>query len=255
MMNFEEIKMELTKKGFDARINTAVKNGNVIPCITVKQTEKLYVNLYASTVKDKTIDEIVELCKRQPDFNPDDITPKFIYENVMVGVQAKGTENLIKRETEFDGIEKYLYVKISDENSFKLKEESTFGSLNRAKLWEKAEENTYKSAEIGTIESILSGKDRVSLDTATDTDPNFTFVTTKNGFRGASIITIKKAVDKLKEIMGAKELIVIPSSIHEVIVMNKLDGIDIDDIKEMVLSVNANEVSAEDKLIDNAYVI
>lgn len=252
MMNFEEIKMELVKKGFDARINTAVKNGNVIPCITVKQTEKLYVNLYESTVKDKTIDEIIELCKRQPDFNPDDITPEFVYENVMVGVQAKGTENLIKRETEFDGIEKYLYVKISDENSFKLKEEC---SLNRAKLWKKAEENTYKSAEIGTIENILYGKDRVSLDTATDTDPNFTFVTTQNGFRGASIITIKKAVDKLKEIMGAKKLIVIPSSIHEVIVMNKLDGIDLDDIKEMVLSVNANEVSAEDKLIDNAYVI
>ncbi len=55
--------------------------------------------------------------------------------------------------------------------------------------------------------------------------------------------------------MDAKELIVIPSSIHEVIVMEKLDGMDIDDIKEMVLSVNANEVSVEDKLIDNAYVI
>lgn len=46
---------------------------------------------------------------------------------------------------------------------------------------------------------------------------------------------------------------VIPSSVHEVLVVPKTDGVIEEDLKALVESVNANVVAPEDKLSDNVY--
>lgn len=254
MMNLNEVSKQLENMGYETKVASIIKNGIEMPCISVKQTDNVSVCLYEKNIKGKTLDEIIEMCKRNLTFNPTEITPEFVLNNVMIGVQANGTENLIKRKTNFDGIEKYLYVNVTDELSFKLKE-NDFKELDRNDLWKKAEDNTYNSAMIMTIEDFMDGNKGELISNAVSANPYFTVVKNETCFRGAGIITIKRVVDKLKSLMNAKEMFVIPSSIHECIVMRKEDGMDINDIKEMVLSVNANEVSDEDKLIDNAYII
>ena len=254
MMNLNEVSKQLKEMGYKTKVSSVIKNGIEMPCISVKQTDNVSVCLYEKNIKGKTLDEIIEMCNQSLSFNPNEITPEFVLNNVMIGVQANGTENLIKRKTNFDGIEKYLYVNITDELSFKLKE-NDFKELDRNDLWKKAEDNTYNSAIIMTIEDFMNGNKGEPISNVVSVDPYFTVVKNENCFRGAGIITIKRVVDKLKSLMNAKEMFVIPSSIHEVIVMRKEDEMDINDIREMVLSVNASEVSDEDKLIDNAYII
>ena len=257
MMNLETVAKELESKGFETRLDSVTKNGIEIPCVSVKQTENLWANIYENSIDGMTIDEIVEMVSKKPDFDVNVINAEFILANVRIGVQAKGTETLIKRSlNKFDGIEKYLYCVIGDFASFKLKPSHlALCGLEKSEVWKVAEENTYNATVLNSLIGLQLGLKGTPLDETYDTDPMFTIVTNKEGTKGAGIIAVNKAIKKLKSLLGTKEMLVIPSSIHEVIVMAKFDGMDIEDIKKLVFEINANEVRETDKLIDNAYVI
>ena len=51
-----------------------------------------------------------------------------------------------------------------------------------------------------------------------------------------------------------RDLFVLPSSIHEVIIVPKTDFITKDELKTMVCEVNASEVDECDRLSDNVYI-
>lgn len=76
-------------------------------------------------------------------------------------------------------------------------------------------------------------------------------VTSEDMLFGASVLCTKY-LDNLKEKMG-EEFYVIPSSLHEVILVKKDNNLDVDEIKNMVMTVNATEVRPEDKLTDTVY--
>jgi hypothetical protein len=75
---------------------------------------------------------------------------------------------------------------------------------------------------------------------------------TKDGLNGASIMYCK---DILKEVADKWEddLIIIPSSIHECI-LKPLDGMELEQVTEIVNEVNTNEVDPTEVLSNHAYV-
>ena len=59
-------------------------------------------------------------------------------------MQKTSTENIVRSDTDFEGIEKYLYVKMNENASFKL----TYGLLETLKI---SQEEAWKAAEIITF--------------------------------------------------------------------------------------------------------
>ena len=74
------------------------------------------------------------------------------------------------------------------------------------------------------------------------------------GVFGASVILYKDAIKKIAEKMNSN-IYIIPCSIHEVLIYREMKNcqIDISDIKEMITTVNQNEIPEDEILSDSLY--
>lgn len=75
---------------------------------------------------------------------------------------------------------------------------------------------------------------------------------------GASVISHFDVLKKMSEAFDGKNLIILPSSVHEVLIIPDYPGIepetdDVEALAQMVSEVNLNEVATEDKLSDSVY--
>ena len=61
-------------------------------------------------------------------------------------------------------------------------------------------------------------------------------------------------MDKIAEQVGSSSYYILPSSIHETIVVPFNDGMNVDELKNMVHEVNSTQVVADEILSDNVYV-
>ncbi|MGN1156732.1 MAG: DUF5688 family protein [Agathobacter sp.] len=102
--------------------------------------------------------------------------------------------------------------------------------------------------ELKSMESILSEEMNV---TPQNLYPMFVLT---NSFRlnGACCILYKNLLRQISEQMGC-DFFILPSSIHEVILLPANDISAITDLSAMVKEINASEVSEEDILSDHAY--
>ncbi len=80
-----------------------------------------------------------------------------------------------------------------------------------------------------------------------------TVITNRQRSLGAAAILCPETFKLLKERLGTDQLIVLPSSIHEVIVVTADEEADLDAFRNMVREVNDTQVSAEDRLSYNVY--
>ena len=77
-------------------------------------------------------------------------------------------------------------------------------------------------------------------------------LTNEKGIDGAALIACPEVLKTVHEQIG-EDFYILPSSRHEVLVLSKSEGIDVDELKDMVSSINAREVPPEDRLSDNIY--
>lgn len=78
-------------------------------------------------------------------------------------------------------------------------------------------------------------------------------VTNKDIYYGAFCLCVHGIIEKIANDMDMN-LIIIPSSKHELLVLNYECGIPLDNIKAMVYEINRTEVQPEDVLSDNIYI-
>lgn len=79
------------------------------------------------------------------------------------------------------------------------------------------------------------------------------FVLTNNqGYYGASYLCNPEILKQISEKMNGDYLI-LPSSLHEIIILREKDNMDINELKEMVESVNQTAVSQTEYLSDSVY--
>ncbi len=84
-------------------------------------------------------------------------------------------------------------------------------------------------------------------------DPLKMYVLSNNSCTfGACAILYPGLLEKLSEKIG-ENLIILPSSIHEIIYLPESEVSDINDINELIVSVNETEVSASEYLSDHCY--
>ena len=77
-------------------------------------------------------------------------------------------------------------------------------------------------------------------------------LSTEDKVLGAGVMFIPKVLTAIKKRLGVEQFYILPSSIHEVLIVRTTEGT-ADELRKMVTEVNATQVSAEDKLSDNVY--
>lgn len=77
-------------------------------------------------------------------------------------------------------------------------------------------------------------------------------VSTPNGMFGASTVFYGDAEARIRGVLE-EDFYILPSSVHEVIVMPKSMGNDVSDLVEMVSTINSTEVDERDRLTNSVY--
>lgn len=84
-------------------------------------------------------------------------------------------------------------------------------------------------------------------------NPNQQYVlTNEDGLNGASALLYEGVLKKIAEETGSN-LIILPSSLHEVILMKETGEESVNELQNMVMTVNRSQVSPEDVLSDEVY--
>ncbi len=113
----------------------------------------------------------------------------------------------------------------------------------------------YRLNDIGSVlrETLTDmGRATEELDQVIDYDqsPQMLVLTTPDCCHGAAAMLSTRAMEEAKEILQSEQVFVIPSSIHECIIVPANGDIKADMLQEMVMSVNSTELDPIDILSD-----
>lgn len=102
------------------------------------------------------------------------------------------------------------------------------------------------AGRIGMPEELLG-------DPGSELDEAMYILSNKEYVNGAVAVLNTNMMDKVAEKFGG-DVVVLPSSTHELIILKMMDDFDRATLEDMVRSVNATEVRPEERLSDNVYV-
>lgn len=264
MIRREDIIQELANRDYKVEAYTSIKNGVEFDGIRFMNDNGICPVIYTDEIiadsesLSEAVEKAIDTCNNADimDFNKDNMLDSdFIMENLYIGMQKTSAEDIVRSDTDFEGIEKYLYVKMNENASFKL----TYGLLETLKIsrdeaWKAAEIITFANTEIVSMSEKLSelmGQEIEEMEGI----PTQYIVTNTINFRGASAILDGEALKKLSKKLAVSKFIVLPSSIHEMIVIPDDGKCAIEELSKMVQEVNQTQVEPEERLTDQAYVI
>lgn len=189
-------------------------------------------------------------------------------------------QNILRRRSPLPGIETYCYVSWASTNNadarFTIRLTSELLAhigLTETEVWIAAEKNTYNDNEF-TVDSmntlisdlIMGSSEGRAPECCNNPDmcgipepfsgiPMYV-VSNSNKIRGAVQIFNRKALNRWAADQGYNRLIVIPSSIHEMIVIPADESnMSLDELNSMVREINAQEVSPREQLSDRVYLM
>lgn len=192
------------------------------------------------------------------------LTADNIMDKVCLGIQRSSGQDILKRRSSLSGIESYCFVrgKSSTRGNFRIKlTESVIdrAGLTKQNVFKAARKNTLTCSQFSCIPmtsllSEMTGMEEESF-LSQDCLPMYV-VSNTDRLYGAVQILNKKALSSWALEHGYKKLIVLPSSIHEVIVIPANSNCsDIDSLSEMVREVNRTQVLPHEQLSGRAYVL
>ena len=252
MMN--KVRDELKDKGYKAELVDLVKNGTKVKALVIKgkQITPAFTSDFFdenATVGENIKRVLTEFEKTVP-YNADKITSsEFILENIRIGLQRANKvddeEKIIKRPSKFEGIEEYLLVKNRDMN-YKLPMAVVRKSnLDLVELWRTAYENTIKNSKAETMQEALG---------IISSGTKMTVLTNESKAKGASAVLNYELLKKVAKDYKCKKLIMLPSSIHEVIVIPCKENTDLELYSHLVRECNKS-IDQKEILSDRAYMI
>jgi len=264
----ENIITALEARGFQAQLADIEKNGVICkgiqfcikPVAPVIYTDEIIKEAEAKGLSiDAVTDSIINIYEAHKNVNIDPVellTSDYIMDHVKIGLQRKTGEKIIKRTCPLDeNIEEYLYIIIDlgeGIGSAKVKPDLLKAAgIDLGDIWTRAEENTFKDITVEDMSVVLRA---FGVDTPENSTGMYV-ISNHERSRGAAAILNKKALAGIAKKHGSKKLVVIPSSIHECIVLPYVESYNIDDICNMVIEINKAEVDPTEQLADRAYIV
>jgi len=255
MLTREMIIKALTEKGMEAQVADVTKNGVTLQGIalgtgTVRPT--IYIEQFVDYADDE-VEDVVDAIMYQYNKAIEDVPVIDVYNllnwdyaktRLQLCIQQKGNEDIVKRD--FLDLEEYVRVIASkDENgmgSFKVRPEhlERFG-ITEETLFHAAWDctvPTFKFEDMSQIAPMPKGMMIVA--------------TNETKLNGAVVM---KAMEKLLEIADEydKDLAILPSSIHEILLVPIDEETDFSHLNAMVQEVNETELTDDEVLSDHIY--
>ena len=278
MVTRELIIKNLKERGYKAEPTDITKNGALLKAIIMgegKIRPTIYVDTYEAYTErflDKIVTEIIAVYEQsKEEFTaaniPDNLCDwDFIKTRLQLCIQKQSEEDIVKRK--FLDMEQYIRVALDEEHSFKIKESFLKNiGVDEDTLFVTAWEltkPTLVTIDMMEIMSQLMKLDAADLQELQEVAPEISqeiIITNQTKMFGAVAICDKELLAKIAEKYEA-DLIILPSSIHECIVIpvlesilgDKVNGNVLKEFSTMVSEVNATEVPQDIQLTNHSYM-
>lgn len=273
-MTREIIINELNNRGYKAEAQNTIKNGVELEGIRILTDSNIAPVIYTEAIienaenEGKTLDEVVSAIigtyesHKSFEFDVNMLFDRdFILNSIFVGLQRVSTEDIEKKLCEdFEGIESYLYIRgeADREGSYSIKVSKAIldrANISEVEAWEQAQTNTEAETSLESMAKVMSEMLGFEYSEEMDEQTPFFIISNTSRVKGASAILNKKVLAEFGERYHTDKIVVLPSSIHEMLLVPYTEEIDIDTFSDMVASVNGSEVEPMDKLVDRAFII
>lgn len=155
------------------------------------------------------------------------------------------------------GIEKYIRVDAScvqEDSSFVLADAvCKVTGVTLEEVWLAAEANVAADVNIMSIMDVLKEKGLLPADMEIEDPVPMLVVTNAATSFGAGVITSRRVVKRISQMLGETNLVLIPSSVHEILALPAYMSFG-SNLSDFVKEVNGSEVAEEEQLSDNAYL-
>lgn len=272
-MNRYDIIQELRARGYSAIENDVYKNGVKMEAIIIRgENCRITPTIYTETLiqhfdnVEQAADaaERIYLENKSVDFDIDKLTDKdFIMAHVRIGLEHENEHiTALSRQTEYQDLMQYLYItsELNDETKWSVRiteQLAETAALDVDELWAAAERNTFADSTICSMAQILVEMGMLDADDAVElpVDSFMYVISNHSRQRGASSILNKQLLQQFADEHNCKKLVILPSSIHECILIPCDEEVDIENFDAMVQEVNATQVSPEEVLLDHAFIV
>ncbi len=267
-MRYNEILVELKKVGLKAGWKVINKNGTLHTGIVIESGGQVAPIIYTDGLIDERDDLDMAVNKilgeyqkvRDVSFDVKHIINRdYILGHITIAVQKDGKENLIKKKTELDGIESYLIVmddSMSAEGNLSMKVSLDLLDecrISESEAWERAKKNLHESVQIKSMSQIMAEMIGEEFEEVCGVDDKMFVISTKSGVKGAAAVLDKESMEAFAKKHHATKVAVLPSSIHEMILVTGADESEERALSAMVTDVNTTEVRPEERLTNKAY--
>ncbi len=276
MNRINEIIEILKEQGYDAVAHDVMKNGvlkhgisirehNISPCIYVDEILKDNPHI----PMDELVERIISIYEthKTVDIDLNEIlSHDYVLSHLTIALQHASDEVLIKRDCEdFPDLEQYLYIRGQSPKCGKWSIKLNESILDRAELtvddaWTAAESNTFANGKtiiqsmadvmqeiLGMEEDELFNKEQIPMYVVSNAEKH----------HGSVQILDTSAIRAFAKKHNAQKLIVLPSSLHEMIIVLPAadEELELDRFELMVAEVNATQVAPEEQLSNRAYIL
>ena len=273
-MTREIIINELNNRGYKAEAQNTIKNGVELEGIRILTDNNIAPVIYTEAIienaenEGKSLDEVVSAIigtyenHKSFEFDVNMLFDRdFVLNSIYVGLQRVSTEDIEKKLCEdFEGIESYLYIRgeADREGSYSIKVSKAIldrANISEVEAWEQAQTNTEAETSLESMAKVMSEMLGFEYSEEMDEQTPFFIISNTSKVKGASAILNKKVLAEFGERYHTDKIVVLPSSIHEMLLVPYTEEIDIDTFSDMVASVNGSEVEPLDNLVDRAFII
>lgn len=257
-MNVNRIAEIINEKGYEAIVNEFTKGSIVKTAISVgtgNVRPAIYPDQFAEDglTDEEIADKAIELYEKNktPDFDTSNIMKEdYIKENMFVTVRRPIIDNSYTKA--FLDMQLVLNVKVSElENgefaSYKVQKELAEALGFTEDIFDEAINNTqFCLSTMGDAIKAIASDEEI---------PDCGMYVVSNELRsyGAAVIYNMKFLESLAGLFDG-DLVIIPSSIHEVIVLKFDAKTNISELNEMVKQVNYTSVEETEQLSDHVYI-
>ena len=109
-----------------------------------------------------------------------------------------------------------------------------------------------RPADFRTIAAVMAEMMGMPEEMMADMAPPMYVATNQDKVQGAAVMFYPDFMDQAAKELGG-DIFILPSSVHEVLILPDDGNMNAQELKEMVTSINASEVSPEDRLTDSVY--
>ena len=275
MLNYEEFKDTIVSKIKDylpadyadatVTINSVLKNNSLkLDGLNIRrENERIIPNIYLNQFYDdysdgRALEDILsDIAKiRQKNSGPVDfdVTAIKLINSEQNAEYLKG-----KPHIEFADLSAIYYIDLGTDECGSMTTVISDYLLSQyevsvEELHQTAIRNMASNARFSTMFEVLTEimSDNIPADALCEADDMMFVLSNKNKINGASMLLCPSVMDMITEKVG-KDYYLLPSSIHEALVVPDRPDMEVDSLASMVREVNATQVAKEEQLSDHVY--